>query len=240
MKPGFTRARDDGGPSDRSRAMTLHPDRPIAPAAAAVPRPDLAAAHPRPAPSLRPAGGHVLLALLLASIVALAGCASRIGTALFGNEFAFATPELQQSLERRFPRDYEALGGLATVRLMNPRLSIPAGGGRLRVDFDVGLGGPGGAGDTPDGRIAVTSGLRYDPATRGLHLLDPSLEHVELDAFGGAMNDTARSALNRWLVDYARDEPIHRFDDSLLERIGARRISGTRIEPGRVVIQLGP
>lgn len=179
------------------------------------------------------------VALVLTILSLMAGCASRIGTALFGNEFAFSTPELQQSLERRFPRDYEALGGLATVRLMNPRLSIPPAGGRVRVDFDVGFSGPRGGGDTPDGRIAVTSALRYDPATRGLHLLEPSLERVEIPALGGVMNDTARSALNRWLVDYARNEPIHRFDDSLLERIGARRISGTRIEPGRVVIQLG-
>jgi hypothetical protein len=179
------------------------------------------------------------VAIVLALLAALTGCATRVGTVLFGNEFAFSTPELQQSLERRFPRDYEALGGLATVRLMNPRLSIPPAGGRVRVDFDVGFGGPRGGGDTPDGRIAVTSALRYDPATRGLHLLDPSLERVEIPALGGVMNDTARGALNRWLVDYARNEPIHRFDDSLLARIGARRISGTRIEPGRVVIQLG-
>lgn len=217
--------------------MTCRPDPSTPPAPATLPtRPG---ARGRPAARVRTEAPHVALALLLAAVFALAGCASRIGTVLFGNEFAFSTPELQQSMERRFPRDYEALGGLATVRLMNPRLSIPPAGGRVRVDFDVGFGGPRGSDDTPDGRIAVTSALRYDPATRGLHLLDPSLERVEIPALGGVMNDTARSALNRWLVDYARDEPIHRFDDSLLERIGARRISGTRIEPGRVVIQLG-
>jgi hypothetical protein len=220
--------------------MTCRPDPSTPPAPATLPtRPDRAGARGRPAARVRTVTPRVALALLLAAVFALAGCASRIGTALFGSEFAFSTPELQQSLERRFPRDYEALGGLATVRLMNPRLSIPPAGGRVRVDFDVGFGGPRGGDDTPDGRIAVTSALRYDPATRGLHLLDPSLERVEIPVLGGVMNDTARSALNRWLVDYARDEPIHRFDDSLLERIGARRISGTRIEPERVVIQLG-
>lgn len=211
------------------------------PAPATIPtRPDRAGARTRPAARVRTVASRVALALLLAALCVLAGCASRVGTVLFGNEFAFSTPELQQSLDRRFPRDYDALGGLVSMRLMNPRLSIPPGGGRLRVDFDLGFGGPGGAGDTPDGRFAVTSALRYDPATRGLHLMEPSVEYAEIPALGGAMNDAARGALNRWLVDYARNEPIHRFDDSLLARIGARRISGTRIEPGRVVIQLGP
>lgn len=227
--------------------MTRNPDRAIAPAAASpMPTADIAPEHDhanRPAARRRwPSRGLRALAIvaLLALMAMAAGCATRVGTVLFGNEFAFSTPELQQSLERRFPRDYEALGGLATVRLMNPRLSIPPAGGRVRVDFDVGFAGLRGGVDRPDGRVAVTSALRYDPATRGLHLAEPSLERVEIPALGGVMNDTARKALNRWLVDYARDEPIHRFDDSLLARIGARRISGTRIEPGRVVIQLGP
>lgn len=219
-----------------ARAMVIEAADPAVPAPRTLDR----RAPPRPTSQLSPRITRPFVVAFVLTLLCLAtGCASRIGTALFGNEFAFSTLELQQSMERRFPRDYDALGGLVSVRLMNPRLSIPPGGGRLRVDFDVGFGGPGGAGDRPDGRIAVTSALRYDPATRGLHLLDPSLDRVEIPALGGVMNDNARSALNRWLVDYARNEPIHRFDDSLLERIGARRISGTRIEPGRVVIQLG-
>jgi hypothetical protein len=227
--------------------MTRSPDRATASAAVST-RPTAHAARAHDDADRVAAGRHwphlglraLAIAALLALMAVATGCSTRVGTVLFGNEFAFSTPELQQSLERRFPRDYEALGGLATVRLMNPTLSIPPAGGRVRVDFDVGFGGPRGGSDRPDGRIAVTSSLRYDPATRGLHLLDPSLERVEIPALGGVMNNTARNALNRWLVDYARDEPIHRFDDSLLSRIGARRISGTRIEPGRVVIQLGP
>lgn len=212
--------------------MTLRPDRTIASHHAG-------ACSRRGMPLLSRVARPFVRVLLLALLALLAGCATRVGTALFGNEFAFSTPELQHSLDRRFPRDYQALGGLATVRLMNPRLSIPSTGGRVRVDFDVGFGGPGGGGGTPDGSVAVTSAIRYDPATRGLHLQDPSLERLDVPALGGVMGDTARRALNRWLVDYAHDEPIHRFDDSLLARIGTRRISGTRIEPGRVIIQLG-
>lgn len=179
-----------------------------------------------------------LLAGLLLSVL-LAGCSSRVGTVLFGNELTFTELQLQQSLERRFPRDYEQLGGLVSISLMNPRLSIPPGTGRLRVEFDLGISALGGDSRTPDGRFALTSALRYDPATRGLHLNEPSIERVEVPSLGGVMNDAARGALNRWLVDYARDEPVYRFDDTLLGRLGSRRIAATEIEQGRVVVHLG-
>lgn len=182
----------------------------------------------------------VLAGLLTCCAAALAAC-STLGAAgaLFGNEVAFTELQLQQSLGRKFPREYEHLGGLVSVTLMNPRLSIPPGASRLRVDFDVGVAGPGGDSGVPDGRFALTSALRYDPASRGLHLLEPSIEHVDIPSLGGVMNDAARSALNRWLVDYARNEPVYRFDDSLLGRLGSRRIADTRIESGRVVVHLG-
>lgn len=179
---------------------------------------------------------HALL--LAAALTLLAGC-STVGTVLFGNELTFSELQLQQALDRRFPREYRHLGGLVSMTLLNPRLSMPARDGRLRVDFDVGVAGPGGDSRTPAGRFALTSALRYDPATRGLHLAEPSIERVEIPALGGVMNDAARGALNRWLVDYARAEPIYRLDDSLLGRIGSRRITDTRIEPGRVVVHLG-
>lgn len=159
--------------------------------------------------------------------------------ALLGNEVVFTAPQLQQYLDRRFPRDYDRLGGLVSVTLLNPRLSIPPGQSRLRLDFDVGIGAFGRDSRTPSGRFALTSALRYDPGTRGLHLLDPAIEHVDIPALGGAMNGTARTALNRWLVDYAREEPVYRFDDSLIGRLGSRRIAGTQIDAGRVIVHLG-
>jgi hypothetical protein len=55
---------------------------------------------------------------------------------------------------------------------------------------------------------------------------------------GGAMNSTGRELVNRWLADYARDEPVYQFDDSLLAKIGSRRIDSTTIDNGLVVVHL--
>ena len=179
-------------------------------------------------------------ALLGVFALVLAAC-STLGAvgALLGNQVNFTQPQLQSSLDRNFPKEYDKLGGLVSLTLMNPRLSIPQGRYRLRLDFDVGLGALGSDSSQARGRFALTSALRWDPTTRGLHLQDPAIESVDVPALGGMMNTTSRQLLNSWLSDYARDEPVYRFDNSLLDRIGARRIGSTEIENGQVVVNLG-
>ena len=179
-------------------------------------------------------------ALLGVFALVLAAC-STLGAvgALLGNQVNFTQPQLQSSLDRNFPKEYDKLGGLVSLTLMNPRLSIPQGSNRLRLDFDVGLGALGSDSSQARGRFALTSALRWDPNTRGLHLQDPAIESVDVPALGGMMNTTSRQLLNSWLADYARDEPVYRFDNSLLDRIGARRIGSTEIENGQVVVNLG-
>lgn len=177
----------------------------------------------------------IALALVLSACTAL-GAAG----ALLGNDLAFSAPQLQRYLDLRFPRDYDKLGGLVTLSVLNPRLTIPRGESRLRLDFDVGFGAIGGDSRTPSGHIAVASGLRYDANTRGLHLADPTLESIEIPKLGGTMNRAGVDLVNRWLQDYARDEPVYRLDDATLGRIGGRRIADTRIQDGRVFVQLAP
>ena len=178
----------------------------------------------------------VLLATCMVAL-ALAGCSTLVA-GLLGNEVAFTAPQLQHYLDRRFPRDYDKLGGLVTLTVLNPRLSIPQGSQRLRLDFDVGFGAMGRDSHAPAGHFAVASGLRYDFNTRGLHLDQPTLESIDVPSMGGALNANGRDLVNRWLADYARDEPVYRFDDSLLQRLGSRRIGSTTIQDGLVVVHL--
>ena len=174
--------------------------------------------------------------LLLAFAGLLAACSSMGTSALFGRDIAFTAPQLQAQLDRKFPRDYKKLGGLLNFSLMNPRLSLPPGG-RLHLDFDIGMGGPGSA-RTPSGHFSVESGLRFDPGSRGLHLDDPEIVSVDVPALGGVMNDSARTALNSWLLDYAREEPVYRLDDSTFGRIASRRIDRVNIDSGLITLQL--
>lgn len=175
--------------------------------------------------------------LLLAFLVLLAGCSSLGSSALLGRDIAFTAPQLQAQLDRKFPRDYRKLGGLVSLSLLNPRLSLP-GGGRLQLEFDVGIGSMGNGSRDPSGRFSLESGLRFDPGTRGLHLDDPRIVGVDVPSLGGVMNDSARSMLNSWLLDYAREEPVYRLDDSAFGRIAARKINRVDIDSGLITLRL--
>ena len=179
-----------------------------------------------------------IAALLLITFVGLlAACSSLGSSVLLGRDIAFTAPQLQAQLDRKFPRDYKKLGGLVSISLLNPRLSLP-GGGRLKLEFDLGIGGMGNPSRNPSGRFVLESGLRFDAASRGLHLDNPEIVGIEVPALGGVMNDSARSMLNSWLLDYAREEPVYRLDDSTFGRIAARRIDRVDIESGLITLRL--
>ena len=180
------------------------------------------------------------LPLVLACSVLLLAACSTLGLvgALLGDRIAFTAPQLQQQLDRRFPRDYDKLGGLVTLSVLHPRLSIPQGSRRLRLAFDVGIGAPGRDSRTPAGHLAIASGLRWDGSTRGLHLDAPSIESLQLPGLGEALSPTARDLVDRWLSDYAQREPVYRFDDGLMQQLQSRRIGSTTIENGQVVVHL--
>lgn len=181
----------------------------------------------------------LLIGLAMVAIPLLSACAtlSAVG-ALLGNSVTFTAPQLQGYLDRRFPRDYDKLGGLVRLSVLNPRLSIPQGSSRLRLDFDVGFGALGRDSRSASGHFAVASGLRWNPQTRGLHLDAPTLESVDVPRMGGAMNATGRDLINRWLADYARDEPVYQFEPGLMQQLASRRIGATTIEQGQVTVHL--
>ena len=52
------------------------------------------------------------------------------------------------------------------------------------------------------------------------------------------MNDNARSMLNSWLLDYARQEPVYRLDNNALGRMASQRIRAVDIDPGTVTLRL--
>ncbi|MBL8264679.1 MAG: DUF1439 domain-containing protein [Xanthomonadaceae bacterium] len=178
-------------------------------------------------------------ALLLASSAALASCATlETAQALLGNQASLSPAQLQKYLDKHYPRDYEQLGGLVTLTVLNPRVAIPPESTRLHLDFDVGLEGLGMRSDRPAGHFALTSGLRYDTRTNALYMEEPELESAELPLLGGRMNATGRDLINGWLRDYARSEPVYRLEPDLQQKLGDRRIAGTLIRNGRVVIEL--
>ncbi|MES2669354.1 MAG: DUF1439 domain-containing protein [Pseudomonadota bacterium] len=181
----------------------------------------------------------VAILVTLAAVAILPGCNTlNTATALLSNQVAFTAPQLQAYLDRHYPQQYDQLGGLLKLSVSNPQVAIPPDSTRLHLDFDIGIDGLGMRSDRPAGHIAVTSGLRYDVASNALYLEEPELESAELPLIGSRMNATGRDLINGWLRDYARSEPVYKLDKEMLDTLGSRRIAGTLIQNGRVVIKL--
>ncbi|MGV8930912.1 MAG: DUF1439 domain-containing protein [Luteimonas sp.] len=180
---------------------------------------------------------RICVVVLLAAL--LAAC-STIGvvSAWLNDQVAFTPSQLQHSLDKRFPRTFDKLGGLVSVTLANPRLSIPPGDSRLRLEFDMGLGALGSQG-SPTGHLALASGLRYDAGTQGLHLVDPDLLQFDLPGSGTLLSGGARGIVNSLLADYARSEPVYRLDPGLLDKLPpGKHIGRVGIAKGVVVVHL--
>ena len=181
----------------------------------------------------------LVAALAGTATLALAGCETlNTATGLFGNQINFTQPQLQRYLNQSFPREFDKLGGLVSATLTNPRLSMPSNDDRLRLDFDIKVGALG-ARDVSRGHFALASRLRYDPATRGLHLDNPEILSVDVPGSGSLMAGGTRQLVNTVLAEYARSEPVYRLDNDILQRLPAsKRIGSTQIDNGRVVIHL--
>lgn len=177
-----------------------------------------------------------LVTLALSALVAGCNSLGMLG-AMLGSQVTFTHPQLQHALDGEFPRRFERLGGLVRFDLSDPTLSIPYSAQRLRLEFDAGFEVAGSR--RTSGHFALSSALRYDPATRGLHLQDPVIESIDIDRLGDAVDATARDVLQAWLSDYARQEPVYRLGDSLVERIAGRQVNSTSIQNGVVVLNLG-
>lgn len=180
---------------------------------------------------------HLLPAL---SLLLLVTACTSIGvvSAWLNDQVSFTAPQLQRQLDARFPRSFDALGGLASVTLAAPRLSLLPGEPRLRLDFDFSIDGV--MADDRPGHLVLVSGLRYDPGTRGLHLDDPALLQFDLPGSGALIQGSAQGVLDSLLAEYARREPVYRLDDDLLSKLPAgKRIDSVEIVDGRVVVRLG-
>ena len=98
--------------------------------------------------------------------------------------------------------------------------------------------------DVTVGSCVIDSTCSAPPWTRRTMPLDSSvirslrIVSVDVPALGGVMNDSARAALNSWLLDYAREEPVYRLDDSTFGRIASRRIDRVDIDSGLITLRM--
>ncbi|MEL1263695.1 DUF1439 domain-containing protein [Pseudoxanthomonas putridarboris] len=151
----------------------------------------------------------------------------------------FDAAQLQAAAEGGFPLQRDLLEGFATLSLSQPKVRIPVPGERvqLELDYDVELLTSRSA---ETGRFTVSSGLRYDPATRGLHLADPQLQDFQTLSSRGGLDAGTRGVVNALMQDYARDRPLYQLTEEELAQVpGQLTAQSLRVEDGQVVLRLG-
>jgi len=150
----------------------------------------------------------------------------------------FNASQLQSAARAGFPVQHELLEGFASLTLSDPDVRIPTPGDRVRLqmNYDIVLVN----GDRlENGNVVVSSGLRYDPGTRGLHLVDPQLEHVGTGAAGRGLPGGSREALQDLIREYANTRPLYRLTDEDLAQVpGTLSADSLRIRDGHVELQL--
>ena len=175
-----------------------------------------------------------LALLALFSLPALASAADT------GNVLRFDASQLQAAARSGFPMEHALLEGFASLTLSDPQVRIPKPGERLnlQMNYDIALA----SGDRlENGNVVVSSGLRYDPGTRGLHLVDPVLEHVGTGAAGRGLPGGSREALQDLIREYANTRPLYRLsDDDLAQVPGTLGADAVSIADGEVIITLQP
>jgi hypothetical protein len=153
-----------------------------------------------------------------------------------GNEVSVTGEQVQQYLAAEFPQDYDALGGLLTLTLSQPQLSIPAEGQRLMLGIDAKAASAGGKA-TPIGRLWLSSGLRFDPQQRALLLDQPTLDRIDAASPGQQVDSRTQMLINLWLTDYAKKEPLYQLDQATAALLGDLQVVSTNIDNGRVVVR---
>lgn len=151
-----------------------------------------------------------------------------------GRRLMVDAADVQHYLDGSFPRSQKALGGLLALTVSQPRLTLPAGN-RLNLQFDLAMAAAGGA-PTQVGNVQLSSSLRYDAATRGFHLEQPTVDAFRPAMAGAELDSGTRGLLNSWLADYARREPIYRIDPAIANVMGALQVKSVGVENGRIAV----
>ena len=153
--------------------------------------------------------------------------------------FAVGAQQLQTAMASQFPHSESLLGGLADLTFSKPAVAIPNPGSRIQLDMYYQLASRL-DGSQQQGRLRVLSGLRYNPGSHGLHLLNPEVQSVRANDGSNQVDEQTRALINALLQDYAKQQPVYQLDAATVAQIpGTLTADAIRIEKGQVHLRLG-
>lgn len=174
--------------------------------------------------------------LLLLSFLALllSGCAGVIP-----NEYVLSPQKLNSQFDRFFPLNRNLANGMFRTSLSAPQFGFVPGQGRLTLASDFSVATKFGKG--LNGKVALSSGIRYDPSQRALYLQDPRVESMKIDHDTANVTSRLLPLFNALLSEYMRQNPLYRFgpDELKLGPLPAE-VSDMAVVDGGIRLKLKP
>ena len=165
-----------------------------------------------------------------------------LGAALFGlplaasagynfwtGEYTLTRQEIQAHIDKKFPLQMR-YSGLFEVRLADPQLTLMAASNRVALAADVHIRNPIAKPHQIQGVLALSSGLKFDPATNAIRLNQPTGDRVELQGLDGPNAQQLQNIGAMVLQELLRDYALYTFKPEDLRRFGKT------FEPGAITV----
>jgi hypothetical protein len=168
----------------------------------------------------------------------LAGCAA-LGQGPRTVEISEA--QLLALISRPFPRSQRYFE-LFDVTLSAPRLRLMPETHRIGTELSYSLGASVLSERQMTGTLALSYGLRFEPADATLRLADVKVERFDLSALPRAYAGRGQRLGALLTEELLQDLVIHRLDAADQRRLAERRLrpAAVRVLPGRLQLQLDP
>jgi hypothetical protein len=172
-----------------------------------------------------------VLAIVAASAVLLAcGACSAPGRFVI----RLKPEDIQQRIDARFPISRNAL--VFSIRLESPRVSMPAGTGRLLIRMEViALV----AGQTLGrARALASGGVRYDPSTHDFLVTDPRIEGFDATQLPAHLAQRVKKAVELFISRFLHEIAIYQLERSE-HRLARWMLKRAWISEGLLHLELG-
>jgi hypothetical protein len=133
------------------------------------------------------------------------------GFDFFLSEYTASRAELQAEMVKRFPLQ-QRYAELFTVTLRDPQLGLDPANNRLSVTALLNIASPMLRPPGVEGRVSVSSALRYDAPTRAVRLVQPRADRIELQGLSGRDSERLQQIGAAVAQELLRDQALHTFD----------------------------
>lgn len=148
--------------------------------------------------------------------------------------------QLTESISKHFPiqKKYAAI---AEIELKNPRIVLADGSNRITGQIDVGFRLPlEKSSNMLNGTISISGGLKYVSETHEFYLINPVLEHLDIQRIPEKQTDKAAKAITMVFTDFWAKRPIYTLHSSNGKELVAKYVlRNVSVENKELKVTLG-